>query len=219
MASLLALMNRAVTYFKESKSGTNNGVTTDDDCGSSNKIASSTVNNNRICTECIVCERVVQLRYYMREEQMCQCCHEISLGKDKQCDSCGEFKHITLFWKPKLLYCEQCASNPEGLKHYCHSCKCVQQRGYWHIHIQTEKHRLSTYVELPADEYQCEYDECIARNSLFKQSDLLNEHICVKCLIDGNIPKMHCDKCNSDMMIMTSSKHLKSKKHLSNALR
>jgi hypothetical protein len=37
MASLLALMNRAITYFKESKSGTNSEVSTDDEsnCGSS----------------------------------------------------------------------------------------------------------------------------------------------------------------------------------------
>jgi hypothetical protein len=61
MASLLALMNRAVTYFKESKSGTNCGtnsgtsgtnskVSTDDEsnCGSSNKTVSSTMNSNRI---------------------------------------------------------------------------------------------------------------------------------------------------------------------------
>jgi hypothetical protein len=88
---------------------------------------------------------------------MCQCCHEISLGKDKQCDSCGEFRHITLFQKPKLLYSDQYASDPEGLKHYCHSCKCVLQQGHWHIHLQTKKHRLRTYVELLADEYQGEY--------------------------------------------------------------
>jgi hypothetical protein len=78
MASLLALMNRAITYFKEPKSvtgvtgatcatseasetsGTNSEASTDDDCGSSNKIASSTVKNNRIRRECIVCDRVVQ---------------------------------------------------------------------------------------------------------------------------------------------------------------
>jgi hypothetical protein len=130
MASLLALMNRAITYLKESKSatggmggtsevnsetsgtgeasGTNSEVSNDVDCGSSNKIASSTANNNRIGRECIVCDRVFQPRFYIKEEQMCQCCHEISLGKDKQCDSCGEVKHITLFRKPQLLHCEQC---------------------------------------------------------------------------------------------------------------
>jgi hypothetical protein len=91
--------------------------------------------------------------------------------------------------------------------------------GYWHIHIQTKKHRLRSYVKQPADEYQGEYDECIACNSSFQQSDLLNEHICVKCLINGNIPKMHCDICNCDVMIMNWPKHLKSKKHLSNASR
>jgi hypothetical protein len=114
MASLLALMNRAITYFKGPKSvtgetseagvtsamsGTNSEVTTDDEsnCESSNKIASSTMNNNRVRRECIVCDRIVQPRYYIKEEQMCQCCHEISLGKDKQRESCGEVKHITLF--------------------------------------------------------------------------------------------------------------------------
>jgi hypothetical protein len=186
------------------------------DCGRSNKVVT---NDDHKWEYCIVCDRFLKPRYYMNEEQMCQCYYEISLGEDKRCDSCGEVKHITLFRKPKLLYCEQCASDFGRLRQYCNSCKYVVQRGYWHIHIQTKKHRLRSYVELPADEYHGEYDKCTACNSLFKQSDLLNEHICAKCLINGSIPKMHCDICNCGVMIMNWPKHLKSKKHLSNASR
>jgi hypothetical protein len=58
-------------------SGTNSEVSTDDesnsvDCGRSSK-----------WEYCEVCERFLKPRYYVNEEQMCQCCHEISLGKDK----------------------------------------------------------------------------------------------------------------------------------------
>jgi hypothetical protein len=117
MASLLALINRAITYFKEPKSvtgvmsgtcatsGTISEAITDDesnnvDCGRSNKVVT---NVDYRWEYCEVCDRFLKPRYYMNEEQMCQCCHEISLGKDKQCESCGEFKHITLFQKPKLF--------------------------------------------------------------------------------------------------------------------
>jgi hypothetical protein len=92
------------------------------DYGRSDEVA---LNDEHKWEYCIDCDRFVKPRYYMHEEQMCQYCHEISLGKDEQCDSCGEVKHITLFRKPKLLYYEQCDSNPEGLNQYCVSCKCV----------------------------------------------------------------------------------------------
>jgi hypothetical protein len=189
MMSLLALMDRAITYFKEPKSvtgatsGTNSEVSTDDefnnvDCGRSNKVVT---NVDYKWEYCEVCDRFLKPRDYMNAEQMCQCCHEISLGNDKQCESCGEFKHITLFQKPKLFYCEQCASDLRTLRQYCHSCKYVVQRGYWHNHIQTKKHRFRSYIERRQfdDEYQGEYDKCIACNSLFQQTDLLNEHVCV----------------------------------------
>jgi hypothetical protein len=61
-------------------------------------------------------------------------------------------------------------------------CYTAELLGY---HFQTKKHQLRTYVELPADEYQGEYDNCIACHSSFQQSDLLKEHICVNCLING----------------------------------
>jgi hypothetical protein len=241
MASLLALMNRATVYFKEPKSvtgetgatsatsgtcGTNSEVSTDDEsnCGSSvdgrsNKATSSTVNDEYKWEYCMDCDRFLKPRYYMNEEQMCQCCHEISLDEDKRCDSCGEVKHITLFRKPKLLYCEQCASDLVRLRKYCYSCECSILYGNWYNHLQTKKHRLRTYVELPADDYQGEYDKCIACHSPFQQSDLLNEHICVNCLINLNIPKKHCDMCNCDIMVTNWSRHLKTKKHLSNVAR
>jgi hypothetical protein len=177
------------------------------------------VNDDYKWEYCEVCERFLKPRYYINEEQMCQCCYEISLGKDKRCDSCGEFKHITLFRKPKLLYCEQCASDLGTLRQYCHSCDCSILLGNWYNHIHSKKHLLRTYVEQPADEYQGEYDKCITCDSSFQQSDLLKDHICVKCTINGNIPKMHCDICNSDMMITNWPKHLKSKKHLNNHIK
>jgi hypothetical protein len=150
---------------------------------------------------------------------MCECCYEISLGKDKKCLTCGVVKHITLFQQPKLLHCEQCILNPSKLKKQCDICDCAVQYKSWNDHLQTKKHRLRTYVEQPADEYQGEYDKCIACDSSFQQSDLLKDHICVKCTINGNIPKMHCDICNSDMMITNWPKHLKSKKHLNNHIK
>jgi hypothetical protein len=109
--------------------------------------------------------------------------------------SCGEFKHITLFWKPKLLYCEHCAGDLGRLRQYCHSCDCSILLGNWYNLIHFKKHLLRAYVEQPADEYQSEYDKCIACDASFQQSDLLKKHICVKCTISGNIPKIHSDKC------------------------
>jgi hypothetical protein len=82
MASLLALMNCSISYFTES-----NNV----DCGRSDEFALSIVNDvyDRLWKDCIICDTAINPKYYIKEEQMCKCCHEVSLGKDKQCFSCG----------------------------------------------------------------------------------------------------------------------------------
>jgi hypothetical protein len=118
-----------------------------------------------------------------------------------------------------VSHCEQCVLGPSKLKKQCDICDCAVQYKLWNDHRQTKKHRLRIYVEQPADEYQGEYDKCMACDSSFQQSDLLKEHICVKCTINRNIPKMHCDICNSDMLITNWFKHLNSRKHLNNASR
>jgi hypothetical protein len=220
MASLVVLLNKAITYIKESKSEVNevsevnemsdttSEVTTDDE--NSNKVATSTDNKWEYCG---MCERFLKPQYYINDADLCQCCYEISLGQDKRCNSCGGFKHITLFRKPKLIYCEECVDDLSKLRQYCHSCDCTVQFKYWNKHVLTKKHLLRTYVEQLADEYQGEYDNCIVYRSTFQQSDLLRDHICVKCIIDNNIPKNHCDICNSDILITNWSKHLNSKQH------
>jgi hypothetical protein len=96
MASPLALMNRAITYFKEPKSGmsatgatseasetsgTNNEASTDDEsnsveCGRSSKVMS---NDDYKWEYCEVCDRFLKPRYFMNEEQMCQRCYEITM--------------------------------------------------------------------------------------------------------------------------------------------
>jgi hypothetical protein len=112
MASLLALMNRDVSYFTESNSddcGRSDAELSTDyetnnvDCARSEEVALSIVNDDRNWEECIVCDRFVKPQYYIKEERICICCHEISLGKDKQCSSCGEVKHISLFRNPNYF--------------------------------------------------------------------------------------------------------------------
>jgi hypothetical protein len=76
MASLLALMNRAITYFKESKSGTNSEVSTDDesnvDYGSSVDGMSTDDDEIIPCEDapmylCVMCEYTVPIDEYNTE--------------------------------------------------------------------------------------------------------------------------------------------------------
>jgi hypothetical protein len=105
MASLLALMNRAVSYFKESKSGmsgTNIEVSTDDEsnCGSS----VDGMSTDEIITyeyapksQCSTCSGYAYNEYYNYERQRCNDCSLLTEEGEKRCDECKEFKHVILY--------------------------------------------------------------------------------------------------------------------------
>jgi hypothetical protein len=104
MASLLALMNRAVTYFKsETNSGTNSEVSTDDesnnvDCGSSVDGMSTDDNEIIPCEDApmylCICECLVPIDEYNYERQRCNYCCLLTEEGEKQCGECKEFRHI-----------------------------------------------------------------------------------------------------------------------------
>jgi hypothetical protein len=119
MASLLTLFYCAVSYFTK-PSETNNEMNntleavdyemsdeiseiTDGEVVLSRRSVFNDVNDDYMWKECITCVRYINPQYYVIEERICKCCQEISLGKDNQCFTCGEAKHITLFRKPKCF--------------------------------------------------------------------------------------------------------------------
>lgn len=65
--------------------------------------------------------------------------NEISLGEYKQCRTCKEFAHITLFEKPDLTRCMQCVNARLGVKTRCKISKCAVQVGSWYGHLKSKK--------------------------------------------------------------------------------
>jgi hypothetical protein len=92
MASLLALMNRTVSYFK---SETNSEVSTDDesndvDCGSS--VDGMSIDDNEIIPyedtpkqPCYICKCLVHIDEYNYERQKCNACCLLTEEDEKQC--------------------------------------------------------------------------------------------------------------------------------------
>jgi hypothetical protein len=87
MATLLVLMNRAVSYFNKSNnelniSETNSEMSTvDNEAVKEYEVVESEMQlcsiddvDERLCKDCIVCGRVKNPKYYIKEERICQCC-------------------------------------------------------------------------------------------------------------------------------------------------
>jgi hypothetical protein len=99
MASLLDLMNRAITYFKESKSatgGTNSEVSTDDKSNSS--VDRLSIDEIIPCEDapkhpCHICTRSVRIDRYNYERGRCNYCCSLMEEGEKQCVECKELKH------------------------------------------------------------------------------------------------------------------------------
>jgi hypothetical protein len=76
---------------------------------------------------------------------MCRCCHEISLGGEKQCGTCGEMKDITLFSRPYLIRCRKCVNARARVKRHCNICNCDVSVSSWSGHLKTKKHHDNKY--------------------------------------------------------------------------
>jgi hypothetical protein len=130
MASLLALMNRAVSYFKKAEVSTDEEVLTDEEqlrelplyvCTDS-EMREEVSTDEQISTDdeqlcepphpniCIACNKEIPDMYYKHEHRMCRCCHEISLVGEKQCGTCGQMKDISLFGRPYLFRYRKCVN-------------------------------------------------------------------------------------------------------------
>jgi hypothetical protein len=111
MASLLALMNRAIAYFKEPKSvtgvtggtsetsATNSEVSTDVDRGSRDDGMSTDdviTHEDTPKSQCSICRGYAYIEYYNSERQRCDDCCMLIEEDEKQCEECKEFKHRAL---------------------------------------------------------------------------------------------------------------------------
>jgi hypothetical protein len=138
MASLLALMNRAITYFKEPKSVTNSEVTTDEETNSgssidgistdeeTNSLDCGMITDDNVDTPmylCIMCEYTVPIEEYNTECQRCNYCILLTEEGEKQCVECKVFKHFKQYEYLSDDRCKQCENAWCKVKMYCESCK------------------------------------------------------------------------------------------------
>jgi hypothetical protein len=173
MASLLALMNRAITYFKESKSvtgvtgakseasGTNSEASTDDESVMNSKVSTDVdrgssddgMSTDDISTcedtpksQCSICRGYAYIQYYNFERQRCDDCCMLTEEDEKQCEECKEleFKPITLYEYSSDSRCRQFVNAWRKVKKYCDSCSCTVQRGSWRDHLKSKKHRMNS---------------------------------------------------------------------------
>jgi hypothetical protein len=97
MASLLILLNRAVSYFTKPNNEMNNS-----DREMSDEISEITddevVSYDNSCKYlCSTCEWSVPIEIYNFERERCNDCCLLTQDGEKQCVTCKEFKHITLY--------------------------------------------------------------------------------------------------------------------------
>jgi hypothetical protein len=110
MATIMTLLNRAVSYFaKPNNARSDEEISTDDE-----QLCETILPN--ICT---ACNKDIPDIYYKYEHRMCRCCYEISLGGEKRCSTCGEMKDITLFGRPYLFRCRKCVNARARVKRHC----------------------------------------------------------------------------------------------------
>jgi hypothetical protein len=137
MASLLILLNRAVSYFNKSNNEINNTdrerseISTDDEVMLMNDDDASIY----------VYLHISIPQNYNFERERCNDCCLLTQDGEKQCVVCKEFKHITLYEPRTGIKCKQCANAWRKIKKYCDSCKCVVQWGSWRYHIKSKKHQ------------------------------------------------------------------------------
>jgi hypothetical protein len=84
MASLLVLLNRAVSYFNKSNNEMNNSYRERSD----DEAMLSRMNDDRKWKECIVCERYIYPQYYNFECERCNDFCLLTQGKERQCVAC-----------------------------------------------------------------------------------------------------------------------------------
>ena len=59
---------------------------------------------------CSKCYRVkITDLYFDKVANICACCNEISMNQDKVCKYCNTTKNVSLFERPYLTKCKQCA--------------------------------------------------------------------------------------------------------------
>jgi hypothetical protein len=120
MAAIMTLFNRAVSFFKKEE------VSTDEE-----QVCESPLNifidremsdeDEQLCEPIppnirVACNKEIPDMYYKREHRMCRCCHEISLGGEKQCSTCGIMKDIKLFSRPYLFRCRKSVNAMQELE-------------------------------------------------------------------------------------------------------
>jgi hypothetical protein len=84
---------------------------------------------------------------------MCNRCHEILQGGDKECFHCKEFKHIILFEKPELTRCKQCVNARLEVKKHCDIYNCDVIVGGLCAHLKSKKHLKNMYCSSQTSEY------------------------------------------------------------------
>jgi hypothetical protein len=124
-------------------------------------------------------------------------------------------KHVTLCEYSSDSRCRQCVNAWRKVKKYCDSCKCTVQWGSWRDHLKSKKHRMNSYVDQPINSTE-EYIKCGVCNSFAHRSSFDGTDRCNLCKIHRNSSKKHCNICDCDVVSSGSSKHCKTKKHLSN---
>ena len=96
------------------------------------------------CTNCKA--KSVPMEYYNIDKQVCVCCEEILKGGTKKCWHCFVVKDITLFQRPYLYSCRECAARITRERYhknnYTVNCECgsIIKNMYLRTHIKTKKH-------------------------------------------------------------------------------
>lgn len=113
MVSILLMWNRFISRFtKNDKPVLNDDMETIDEPSSSE--------NDEDSDELYICHNRSRFNAnFINDDQLCKCCHEISLGRHKCCDKCKEIKHITIFDKPDFTRCRHYADAYLRVKKHC----------------------------------------------------------------------------------------------------
>jgi hypothetical protein len=99
------------------------------------------------CKPCTRCKaQYVPPHYYIEELKICQTCDQLSKGGTRQCNTCSEIKDITLFERPSLTRCKQCAAKRTKQRYdKCSGytkCECgtVIKAATIRHHLKSKKH-------------------------------------------------------------------------------
>lgn len=91
--------------------------------------------NYNCCSKCY--RTKIPDLYFIKDLNICKCCHILSLDSDKLCKHCNTTKNINLFERPYLNRCKQCAATRAKTRVTCELCNKICDFGTFSKHKKT----------------------------------------------------------------------------------